>query len=108
VSFFGRLRERATGAIDGRRKTAERTAADGPRSKWEQRCRKTAMAVVDLAESENTLTNPRAGNLSDKVLSPGEFVDVLFSICLKDENPFSFFVDVLWLQTDNLSNSVSK
>jgi len=55
-----------------------------------------------------TLTILKTGNLSDGVLSPGEFVDVPFSICLKDENPFSFFVDVLGTQTDNLSNSVSK
>jgi len=55
-----------------------------------------------------TLTVPKTGSFSDGVLSPGEFVDVPFSICLKDENPFSFFVDVLGLQTDTLTNSVSK
>jgi hypothetical protein len=54
------------------------------------------------------LTIPKKDDFSDGVLSPGEFVDVPFSICLKDENPFSFFVDVLGVQTDTLSNSVSK
>jgi hypothetical protein len=54
------------------------------------------------------LTIPKKNEFSDGVLSPGEFVDVPFSICLKDENPFSFFVDVLGIQADNPSNSVSK
>jgi hypothetical protein len=54
------------------------------------------------------LTIPKKDDFSDGVLSPGEFVDVPFSICLKDENPFSFFVDVLGLQTDTPTNSVSK
>ena len=42
----------------------------------------------------NTLTIPRAGNFSDGVLSAGEFVDVPFSICLKSQESFNFFVDV--------------
>ena len=42
----------------------------------------------------NTLTIPRVGNFSDGVLSPGEFVDVPFSICLKNQESFNFFVDV--------------
>ena len=42
----------------------------------------------------NTLTIPRAGNFSDGVLSAGEFVDVPFSICLKNQESFNFFVDV--------------
>ena len=42
----------------------------------------------------NTLTIPRAENFSDGVLSPGEFVDVPFSICLKNQESFNFFVDV--------------
>ena len=52
-----------------------------------------------------TLTVPRAGNFSDGLLSPGESVDVPFSICLKNTEPFSFFVDVLGIQAD-LSNSL--
>ena len=55
-----------------------------------------------------TLTVGRSGGFADRVLSPGEFVDVPFSICLKDQNSFSFFVDVLGRQTHNLSNLVSK
>ena len=42
----------------------------------------------------NTLAVPRVGNFSDGVLSPGEFVDVPFSICLKNLESFDFFVDV--------------
>jgi hypothetical protein len=42
----------------------------------------------------NTLTIPRAGDFSDGVLSPGEFVDVPFRICLKSLESFDFFVDV--------------
>ncbi len=53
-----------------------------------------------------TLTIPRAGNFSDGVLNPGEFVDVPFSICLKNTEPFSFFVDVLGLRADGMSSSV--
>jgi hypothetical protein len=41
------------------------------------------------------LTVPRIGNFSDGLLSPGEFVDVPLSICLKNRRRFSFFVDVL-------------
>jgi hypothetical protein len=43
----------------------------------------------------STLTVPKAGSFSDGELSPGEFVDVPFVICLKNRNKFSFFVDVL-------------
>jgi hypothetical protein len=43
----------------------------------------------------STLTVPEAGSFSDGELSPGEFVDVPFVICLKNRNKFSFFVDVL-------------
>ena len=42
----------------------------------------------------NTLTIPRTGNFSDGVLTAGEFVDVPFSICLKNQESFNFFVDV--------------
>jgi len=44
-----------------------------------------------------TLTVPKAGNFSDGLLSPNEFVDVPFVICLKTRTAFSFFVDVLGL-----------
>ena len=49
----------------------------------------------------NTLTIPRAGNFSDGVLTAGEFVDVPFSICLKNLEPFTFFVDVHVLEGAN-------
>ena len=42
----------------------------------------------------NVLTIPRVESFSDGVLSPGEFVDVPFSICLKNQESFNFFVDV--------------
>jgi hypothetical protein len=42
-----------------------------------------------------TFTVPKSGDFSDGVLSPGEFVDVPFVICLKQFTQFSFFVDVL-------------
>lgn len=53
-----------------------------------------------------SLTVPTIANFSDGVLSPGEFVDVTFSICLKDENRFSFLVDVLGIKT-GLGGSVA-
>jgi hypothetical protein len=53
----------------------------------------------------STLTVPKAGNFSDGVLSTGEFVDVPFSICLKNTEPFTFFVNVLGLEaSNNVSN----
>ena len=55
-----------------------------------------------------TLTVPKIGSFSDGLLSPEEFLDVPFSICLKDTNPFDFFVDVLGLRADDLISSVSK
>ncbi len=42
-----------------------------------------------------TMTVPLMGDYSDGELSPGESLDVPFSICLKEWRPFSFFVDVL-------------
>jgi hypothetical protein len=42
-----------------------------------------------------TLTITRTGDFSDAQLSPGQFVDVPFIICLRDERQFSFFVNVL-------------
>jgi hypothetical protein len=41
------------------------------------------------------LTVPPKDGFADGVLSPEEFVDVPFVICLKEDKPFSFFVDVL-------------
>lgn len=57
------------------------------------------------------LTVSKVGGFSNAVLSPGEFVDVPFIICLKNRNRFTFFVDVLgvklctfsrvrWVSTD--------
>lgn len=51
-----------------------------------------------------TLTIPKLGSYSDGVLSQGEFVDVPFSICLNNTEPFSFFVDVSGLRAGNTSN----
>ena len=41
------------------------------------------------------LTIPRIGAYADGVLSPAESLDVSFSLCLQDTQPFDFFVDVL-------------
>jgi hypothetical protein len=41
------------------------------------------------------LTVPQADDYSDGILSPGEFVDVTFVICLTQKEPFTFFVDLL-------------
>jgi hypothetical protein len=51
-----------------------------------------------------TLTVPKKDEFSDGVLSPGEFVDVPFSICLTNTEPFDFFVDVLGTEASNLGN----
>jgi hypothetical protein len=40
-------------------------------------------------------TVPKQSGYADGTLTPGESVDVQFSICLKDRKPFSFVVDVL-------------
>jgi hypothetical protein len=48
-----------------------------------------------------TLTIARMGDYSDGLLSPGEFVDVPFTICLKNRNRFTFFVDVLGIEGDD-------
>ena len=41
------------------------------------------------------LTVPQQDGFTDGFLSPDEFVDVLFIICLQEKQPFSLFVDVL-------------
>ena len=41
------------------------------------------------------VTVQETGEFSDGALAPGEFVDVPFTLCLKQLAPFSFFVDVL-------------
>ena len=55
-----------------------------------------------------TLTIAKIGSYFDGVLNPAEFVDAPFSICLKDSNPFDFFVDVLGLRADDAISSFSK
>jgi hypothetical protein len=45
-----------------------------------------------------TLTVPNKDGFSDGVLSPEEFVDVPFVICLMEKKKFSFFVDVLGMK----------
>lgn len=47
------------------------------------------------------LTIPQTGAFSDGILSPGEFVDVPFVICLKQFSGFIFFVDVLGVEDDD-------
>jgi hypothetical protein len=54
----------------------------------------------------STLTIAKRGDFSDGVLSAAEFVDVPFSICLKNTGPFDFFVDVLGKQLDSLGDSL--
>jgi hypothetical protein len=44
-----------------------------------------------------TLTVPAKNDYSDGLLTAGEFVDVPFVTCLKEMQPFQFFVDVLGL-----------
>lgn len=48
----------------------------------------------------------KTGGLADGLLSPNESVDVRFSICLNDQQPFRFFVDALGRRSDDESNSV--
>jgi hypothetical protein len=43
------------------------------------------------------LTIPKQGSFSDEVLSPEESVDVPFVICLRENKPFTFFVDVVFV-----------
>ena len=50
------------------------------------------------------LTIPNNGLFSDGLLTPGESVDVTFNICLRNTEPFSFFVDVSGLRTSKISN----
>lgn len=72
-------------------------------------------ALTDLFVAVNTLTNgnllqnadggpagagtgltvPQEGAFADGVLRPGEFVNVPFSLCLTQQQPFRFLVDVL-------------
>ena len=54
--------------------------------------------------SQATLTIPAAGGFSDGILNPGEFVDVPFIICLKEFQPFDFFVDVFGIERRNADN----
>jgi hypothetical protein len=46
------------------------------------------------------LTVPKTSGYADGTLSPGESVEVHFSICLKAKKPFSFFVDVLGMRQE--------
>ena len=43
----------------------------------------------------STLTVPYTSGYADGTLDPGESVDITFSLCLKANTPFTFFVDVL-------------
>lgn len=46
----------------------------------------------------STLTVPKTSGYADGTLSPGESVDINFSLCLKANTAFTFFVDVLGMQ----------
>ena len=47
-----------------------------------------------------TVTVPQVEQYADGVLSPQEFVDVPFVVCLQQRSPFRFFVDVLGVVSD--------
>jgi len=53
------------------------------------------------------LTVPKTGDFSDGVLSPGESIDVRFSICLKITAQFSFLVDVFGTEAGNPANPLA-
>jgi hypothetical protein len=42
-----------------------------------------------------TVPKPNSGDFQDGILGPAESVNVTFTICLKNENRFEFFLDVL-------------
>jgi hypothetical protein len=52
------------------------------------------------------LNVPNVGNFSDGTLSPGEFVDVPFVICLQQSGSFSFLVDLLGLEGRNPTDTL--
>jgi hypothetical protein len=53
-----------------------------------------------------SLTVARSGNFSDGFLSPDEFVDVPFNICLKSSDSFTFLIDVLGLEAIDVSDAL--
>ena len=53
----------------------------------------------------STLTVLKKDDYSDAILSPGEFVDVNFIICLKEKKSFKFVVDVLGVEEARGINS---
>ena len=55
-----------------------------------------------------TLTVAKTGNFADGILSPGEFVDVPFNICLKNTDSFAFLIDVLGIEAGNFGNSLAQ
>jgi len=54
------------------------------------------------------MTIPLTGAYADGVLSPGEFVNVPFVICLKEKKSFKFIVDVLGVENDVSSTALKK
>jgi hypothetical protein len=50
------------------------------------------------------MTIPLTDSYSDGVLSPGEFVDVHFIICLKEKKPFTLLMDVLGVKEAGETN----
>ena len=53
------------------------------------------------------LAVPSKGGFLDGILSPQESVDVPFVICLKNTQPFTFFVNVLGTEASNINNSLA-
>ena len=51
-----------------------------------------------------TLIIAKAGSFTDGLLGPGEFVEVPFTICLKNTERFTFLVDVFGLEVDSLND----
>ena len=43
---------------------------------------------------------PNSGGYDDSILSPDEYVDVPFTVCLENRDPFSFFIDVFGATED--------
>jgi len=54
------------------------------------------------------LTVSHKDGFLDGILSPQEAVDMPFVICLKNRQPFTFFVNVLGTEAGNVDNSLAR
>jgi len=54
------------------------------------------------------LTVPHKDGFLDGILSPQEAVDMPFVICLKNTQPFTFFVNVLGTEAGNGDNLLAR